>query len=456
MNPVRRRILTLALPVSLSALLERAVVTTDILFVGGLGPSAIAAVGIAQLIAGFALALLSWLSLGSTTLVAQLWGAGRREEAIRGAWSSFVAGMALSLLFAAIGVLFSAYAPRIVGASQTVSPLVSSYLSTLFLFFPLTFAVDFLSATMYGIGDTRTPMKGIVLINLIHVGVAYPLIYGTPALALPGLGVKGAALSAGLSEIIGGFYLFRQARRRGYLCRSDFDPPAVREVARIGLPLSADRLIQQGAQIVYARAVLFFGTVVYAAHQIGLAVEALSFTIGSGFATAAVASVGQSVGAQEMLRAREENREARCLAVWVMGLMGIGFFLFPRLFLRPFTSDPEVIRLGILFLRIVAFLQVPLAITMVVTGTLRGAGDTAFLLLVGIVGGWCVRVPLSILFSSLAARGWIGFQPALTAVWVVMLIDWIVRMGLVLARFGSKDWRGRPMIPIRVPFGDGG
>lgn len=429
---VRRKILALALPVVASSLLERAVTTTDIFLVGGLGASAIAAVGLSQLIIVFMMSLIAGLSVGTTVVVAQLVGAQRGQRASEAAFSALWVGFALSFLIGGVGLFFRREAAALLGAEPALIKLIDAYLFYIFLFLPFSVGVDLLSAIMHGRGDTRTPMVAIIGVNLLHLGIAYALIYGH--FGFPAMGVRGAAIAVGISEIFGAVFLLIRAFQKGFLHRTPLRLDLIRQVVRVGLPFCADRLVQQVAQMSYARAVLVYGTVTYAAHQVGLAIEAFSFMAGSGFAIAAVTSVGQSIGASQYKRAKAENWEANRLAVLVMASMGIVFFFFPYLLLRLFTEDAEVVRLGTLFLKIVALIQIPLAITMVLSGSLKGAGDTRFLLTVTFVGAWLIRVPLAFYFSFVQPLG-------ITYVWGVMVVDWFVRMTLTLLRYRSEKWQ---------------
>ena len=163
-------------------------------------------------------------------------------------------------------------------------------------------------------------------------------------------------------------------------------------------------------------------------------IEALSYLQGGAFSIAAASTVGKSVGAQKYKLAKLKNWEANRIAVLIMACMGLIFFFFPYLLLRLFTQDLDVLRLGTLFLKIVAVMQVPLAITMVLEGSLKGAGDTRFLLLVTMAGMWVVRVPLSSLFSYV-----LGLP--LVFVWGVMVVDWFTRMTILLLRYRSERWQ---------------
>jgi putative MATE family efflux protein len=428
---IRKEILALALPIAISNLLERAVHIVDIFLVGGLGASAIAAVGLAQLMVFFVMSLVQGITLGTLVVVAQMWGAGKREEAARTSYQSVMVGSIIGIIFGMLGIVLGRQGSILLGAEAEVVALAHAYLLLIFSFFIFPVLVSALSAIIQGTGDTRTPMFAVLMINVLHVVIAYPLIYGK--LGLPQLGIQGAAIAVGLSELCGAAFLLAKAIKKGLLLRS-LRPELTRRVLWVGFPITLDRILQNTGQIFYAKVVLLYGTITYAAHQVGLAIEALSFMPGAGFAVAAATAVGQSLGANNIARAKIENYEANRLAVIVMAGMGIIFFFFPYLLLRAFTSDPEVISLGSLFLKIVAVMQIPLAITMVLSGSLKGAGDTRFLVLVTLAGMWVVRLPMAFMVAAVLHLG-------IAYVWGVMVLDWVTRMGVVLARYRSERWQ---------------
>lgn len=428
--------LALALPVVGSSVLERLVGLVDVFLVGGLGSSAIAAVGASQLLIFCLSSVVAALPVGTLVVTAQLWGAGRRDEAAAGARRVLAVAAIVGCVAGAAGALFGSHAVALLGASPDVVALSGPYLRIVFLAFPLTLLVAMLSSMLQGTGDTKTPLYVTALMNLVHVAIAYPAIYGV--WGFPRWGVEGAAIAVAAANAVGVVLLAGLAFRRGIL-RAGGGRAFVRAVMRVGLPVSVDRTLQQTAQLVFAAVVITYGTTAYAAHQVGLAIEALSFLPGVGFALAAATAVGQSLGANDLRRARRQNLEANRLAVTVMAAMGLVFFFFPYLLLRLLTSEAAVIELGTLFLQIVAVLQVPLAITMVVSGSLKGAGDTRFLLMVTIAGAWGVRVPLALLFAY-------GLHLPLGAVWSLMIADWVVRMIMVLRRYRSERWQNRAVL----------
>jgi len=159
-----------------------------------------------------------------------------------------------------------------------------------------------------------------------------------------------------------------------------------------GLGASAIAATGMGQLLVFTTMTVFWGlstgTTVVIAHQIGLSIESLSFMPGAGMGIAAATLMGQSLGAKKYQRAKASHREALRLAMVVMGIMALIFLTLPQYLLMIFTHDPEVIRQGAVFLRIVAFAQIPLAISFVYAGSLRGAGDTFYVFIVTLVTMW--------------------------------------------------------------------
>jgi putative MATE family efflux protein len=433
---IRRSVLTLALPITVSSLLQRAEGIVAVFLVGGLGATHIAAVGLGQLLAFIATTLVSGLSVGANVIIAHLWGARRHQDAGEAARHFLWLSVAVSLLLAGLGMAINHTAMRQLGAEPTVIELSLPYSTIIFLVIPFTVLLQILSSILQGTGDTRTPMYAMIVVNLLHILIAYPLIYGR--WGLPAIGIKGAAVAVGLAEAIGVAYLLWQCRpilKPSQALRLDL----IRSIWDVGASVSGERIVQQAGIVIYTKLVLLYGTVSYAAHQVGLSIESLSFLPGYGFAIAAATMVGQSIGAGKYTRAKLENWEATRLAIAIMACMGIVFFFFPYLLLRAFTTDEAVIELGTVFLKIVALLQIPLAITMVVAGSLRGAGDTRFIMGATMVGMWGVRVPTALLVVL-----WLHLS--VYYVWAAMIADWTVRMGLLLWRYQSERWRAIQVI----------
>lgn len=428
---IRRSVMSLALPVTLTTLLQRAEGIVAVFLVGGLGATSLAAVGLGQLLAFVATTMVSGISVGTNVIVAQLWGARRRQDAGEAARHFLWLSLGVSLVLAGLGIAGNQLVMQQLGAESAVIELALPYSTLIFFVIPCTVLIHVLSSILQGTGDTKTPMYGLIGVNLIHVFLAYPLIYGQ--WGAPALGLKGAAIAVGLAEAIGCLYLFLRCRpilKASSTLRLDL----IRSIWDVGASVSGERIVQQVGIFLYTKLVLLYGTVAYAAHQVGLSIESFSFLPGYGLAIAAATMVGQSIGAGKYTRAKLENWEANRLAIVIMTGMGLFFFFFPYTLLRAFTTDEAVIELGTMFLKIVALLQVPLALTMVLAGSLRGAGDTRFIMGATMIGMWGVRVPL-----ALVAALWL--RQSVSFIWAAMIADWTVRMALLLWRYQSERWR---------------
>lgn len=436
---IRKSVLTLALPVTVSSLLQRAEGIAAVFLVGGLGAGPIAAVGLGQLLAFIGTTLLSGLSVGANVLVAQLWGARRTHDAGEAAVHLVGSALVASALLSVLGLTANGFVMAAMGAQHDVIAQALPYSNVIFLVVPFTILIQVLSSILQGTGDTKTPMYAMIGVNLLHILVAYPLIYGK--WGAPAWGIQGAALAVGLAESVGAAYLL-------WACRGTFrTSPSIRfdlirSTWHIGAPVSGERIFQHAGILLYTKIVLLYGTVSYAAHQVGLSIESFSFLPGYGFAIAAATMVGQSIGAGKYVRAKLENWEANRLAATGMAAMGVVFLLFPYALMRGFTQDEAVIELGTQFLRIVAVLQIPLAVTMVLAGSLRGAGDTRFIMWATTAGMWGVRVPLAFMFG-------VWLQLGVVFVWSAMIADWTVRMGLLLWRYQSERWKAVRVLPSR-------
>jgi putative MATE family efflux protein len=319
---------------------------------------------------------------------------------------------------------------RLMGAAADVQALAAEYTRLIFLWLIWTTGLNCLSAVMHGTGDTRTPMEAIILVNILHVLLAWPLIYGR--WGMPALGVKGAAIAINTSEFVGFTYLLVQALRKRYITFSRPDIPLFGRIWRVGWPVALERIAQQSGQLFYSSFIIAYGTTAYAAHQIGISIESLSFMPGAGMGIAAATLMGQSLGAGKVRRARISHAEALRMAVGVMTVMALVFFFAPHYLMALFTHDADVIEKGGVFLRLVAFAQVPLAVSFVYAGSLRGTGDTIYVFIVTLVSMWGIRVAL-----SWVAASWLHLS--LYMVWGVFLIDWYFRGAAFAWRYRRRD-----------------
>ena len=273
-------------------------------------------------------------------------------------------------------------------------------------------------------------MEGVILVNVLHVVIAYPLIYGK--FGLPQLGVTGAAYAINASEFCGCLYLLIQALRQGYLRVGKPDMLLFGKIWQVGYPVALERVAQQSGQLFYSKFIIAFGTAAYAAHQTPFD-RVIVVHAGSGDGYCRRNSDGSGPRRAEGSSRTAQPSKALRVAIMVMASMALLFLFAPHLLIGLFTHDPEVIDKGCLFLRLVAFAQVPLAISFVYAGSLRGTGDTHYVFLVTLFAMWGIRV-----FLSWVAVTWLHLT--LPFVWGVFLIDWYFRATLFAWRYRSATY----------------
>jgi MATE family multidrug resistance protein len=434
---IRRDVLRLALPAMGEQLLSMMVGIVDTFLVGHLGAAPLAAVGLANQWIFLATTLFGAIATGSTALIARFIGARSPDEADQVLRQSMIVGGLIGALATALGFSLARPAVLLLGAPSDVVDLSTSYLrivSTIFFFSTLMFIGN---ASLRGAGDTRTPLYIMLVVNVLNVVVAWTAING--AFGLPKLGVAGSAMGAATGRLTGGLLaigiLLRgragiRLRLRGL--RPDAD--MIRRILRVGLPTGLEQMLFRTGQMFFARILAELGTVAYAANQVAINGWSLSFMPGFGFALAATTLVGQGLGAEDPDAAQERGYSAFRMGAGLMTVIGLAFVLFPARIVGFFTSEPDVISVGTMPLRVVGLIQPLLAASMIFAGALRGAGDTRYPMVV--TGGaiWLVRLPLAYFFALVLDAGLVG-------AWTAMALDMVLRGILNFLRFRAGRWK---------------
>ena len=431
---LRKRLLTIALPVIAENLLQVVFHFADMIFVGKLGAIALAGIGVSQQFIMLVIAVLISFNIGIVVLISQNIGAKKIEAAQKVAFQALYLGLAVSLVLSTVAILFSYDLPRIFGVSDQLRKISGDYLY--YLFAPsIVFVWMFgLTATFRGSGDTRTPLYVAILANGLNIFLDYVLIFGV--WGFPRLGVSGAAIATSISRGVGCLLLFIIIFNKKRPFHLPFKLPKVdlsiiRRILSIGIPTAMERLAFSLGGFIYARIVLSISEKAFAAHRIALNVESLSFNPGMGFAVATTALVGMIVGAGDSSKAKRAAVESLKLAATIMGILGIFFFFFPDLLVKLFTSDEEVINQSRDVIKIIALVQPFLATVFVLEGALRGGGDTRTPMYITATGMWLVRLPLAYLFVIRGEMGLIG-------AWLAMSADIFYKGIMVFTMFMRK------------------
>ena len=429
--------LRLAVPVVMAELGWMAMGVVDTLMVGPLGPEAISAVGVgASMHIAFAIFGMGVL-LGLDTLVSQAYGAGDVTDCHR--W--LIDGLTLAAIMAVpiTGVcLLLAFAIPSLGFHEAVAPPLQSYFLIVVGSTPFLLGYAACRRYLQGMHLATPVMFALISANILNAVADWALIYGH--LGLPAMGVAGAAWATLFSRI----YMFaallvaiwwtnrRVSHDSLWHVPRMFDPARLRRLLALGLPAASQMLAEVG---VFALATALAGTldpISGASHQIALNLAGVAFMIPLGVGSAGAVRVGHAVGAGDALRASAAGWTAIMLGVIFMLSSGALFVALPRTLIGLFSTDPAVLAVGTSLLYLAAVFQLFDGIQGVITGTLRGLGDTRTPMLVNLAAHWLLGLPVSYTLCFIVGWGvwglWIGLSLGLIVTGIILLWAWTVKI----------------------------
>lgn len=435
-QPRVRKVFSVAWPVVLTNLLQSLALTVDLVFVGALGTTALAATGVATQVFYVGMTLATGLAAGATALVARAYGAGDREEADRATTTALVIAAALSVPLVLATFLLDAPLLRLLGADEAIVEPGALVLRLLAFGIPGNMLILAATGALQGAGDTRPALYVGVGVNVVNLVLDWMLIFGN--LGAPEMGLAGAALATTISFSLGGLaFLALLARgRRPVRLRKRVERLAemMRRVVRIGTPAAAEQLVLSLGFTAYLILILRFGADALAAHQIGLRVQSFAFMPGFGFAAAAAALVGQGLGRGDPDEAEGNGWMAIGLGFVVMLALSVPMFLLAEPMARLFTSDPAALALGVTWIHVLVFAMPAIAFYFTAAGALRGAGDTRFPLVVSFAGLWLLRLPVAWLLGIRLGYGMYG-------VWTGYVVEYYARALVTTWRFRRGKWK---------------
>ncbi|MGC4005417.1 MAG: MATE family efflux transporter [Pirellulales bacterium] len=334
------------------------------------------------------------------------------------------------------------------GLSPESAELFATYFHWTLLALPAIMCEQVVGAALRAAGDTISVMVAMIAMNVVNLLVSYGLVTGYGP--FPELGWRGIAIGTATGYYVGALvmlirlYFGPSGLRVGFRTAWTYDD--ARRLLKVGIPGGIDILTLIGCQLLFVRLINGLGTTATAAHGIAIRVESLSYLPAFAFQIAATTMVGQFLGARRPDLAKR--------SVWIACAIGEAFVIVCASLLFHFSdrltalffqdgANPEVAALAARVLRVVCVVQPGLVILMILTGALRGAGDTRWPLLNTLVGFLVIRIPLGyvLAYRGIDIPGLIVFAPlGLLGAWYAMAIDLCFRTALITLRFRGGRW----------------
>lgn len=440
-GPLRSTIFLLALPVLCEQMLNYGVDLTDTWLSGRISKEATSAIGVAGYVGWLASMIFGLVGTGTTALVSRAWGAGDYVLANRVMNRSLtlagcVGGMFCGLIFfAAPGVA------HLLNLNEEAAAIAVHYVrvdGVGNIFTSISFVG---AAALRGAGDMRSPMIVLGLVNVLNAGVSILLVFGLGP--IPPIGVKGIVYGTFIARVTGGILMLLVLHRglnglRISLKQWRIRGQTVKRILSIGGPAALEGMVTWGGHFLFLMVISQLaegerGHAIFAAHVVGIMVEAITYLPAVAWGMASATMIGQSLGADDKERAFQVGNEA----TWQCGILGtvigLAFFFGADLIYHLMHEDPLVHEVGIPAFKLLAFFELPLVISIVYVFSLRGAGDTVYPLFFAAIGVIGVRVPMAYFFGIVLDGGLIG-------AWIGMGTDITLRAILVTIRYRRGRW----------------
>ena len=435
-------IFALAWPTMLEQLLQTAVQYIDTAMVGSLGTQATAAVGATSTVNWLVSSTISALGIGFLSFVSQACGAGDTEKVGRASAQAVLTVFICGLFFTALTLGLSSYVPVWMQVDPEIQALTAQYF--FILYSPMLFrtAIIIFGTLLRSVGDSKTPMRVGLLVNVINVILNFLLIYPSRnwlGLTLwgAGLGVVGAALASAVSFSIGGvcitalYWKHPLISPKGQSLRPDFE--ILRPCLKVALPNALQRFGTSLGYVAFASMINSIGEVATAAHTIANTVESAFYIPGYGMQTAAATLAGNALGAKDNQRAGKLARMIIFLEVALMIVSGGLLFAFAPQMMRLFSKDLQVILLGSIVLKMVALSEPFYGVAIIIEGMMQGMGNTMLPFVFSITGMWGIRIVGTFLCTQLFGMG-------LVSAWACMIVHNMLLFTAFLIYYISGKW----------------
>lgn len=441
------------MPIFLEQLFVISLGMINTMMAGQIGREAVSAIGMVDSINNIFIAFFSALAVGGTVVVAQYIGTNNLRKANEALKQVLYSGLVIAFVVTALLWLFKAplLSALFGNAEQKVIHNAHIYFGITLLTYPLI-TMDLIgNGIIRGSGNTKTPMKITIFMNLVNVVMSYILIYGIHfkselfRLDLPGMGIKGAAAGIAIARTTGALIILVVLIKGSNRIRLQqiryfkFDKSLLGPIFSIGVPASIESLLFNGGKLITQIFIVGMGTASIASNAICASIANMLNIPGNALCTTAIVIIGQSMG-----RARARDAESSLIYITKLStvvLATVGLLSLPLAapLVSLYTHNRDIMQISTRLLHVNAFAIILWSISFVMPSGLKGAGDAKYTMFTSMIGMWVFRITLGYLLGVVLKFGLLG-------VWCGMYTDWLVRGSLYILRFRGGKWKNHQVI----------
>lgn len=439
-------ILTLAWPTIVEQVMQTAVQYIDTAMVGTLGTQATAAVGATSTINWLVMGTINALSVGFLSYIARACGANDKEATKRYVSQSVLVVLVSGILFTIILMAVSQYVPVWMQVDPAIQDLAATYFFVLYLPMLPRAATIIFGTVLRAAGDTKTPMKVGIIVNIVNIVLNFLLIYPTRTVQLfsyeltmigAGLGVIGAAIASAISFTVGGMiitivtYQHPMVSFKGLNIKPDME--ILKPCMKIAIPNMFQRFGTSLGYVAFASMINSLGEIATAAHTIANTVESAFYIPGYGMQTAAATLTGNAFGAKDQKKMKDLAKMFIPIEIILMIVSGGALFFFAPSLMDIFSNDMNVINLGTTVLRMVALSEPFYGFSIIVEGMMMGVGKTKTPFIYNIIGMWGVRIVGTFICTQMLGMG-------LVSAWACMIVHNLLLFVLYMVTYIKGTW----------------
>lgn len=410
---IKKRIVSMILPITVENILQMTAGLVLMAMIGRINPIAVGSIGIAMVVYKIVWAVFKGIGTGASVLVAQSYGGEQLLRVKSLAEQALILSFVLSVLFQQLIYWSAGSLLKVFNPTEDLLINGTIYLKIISWSFPALAIIILVAGVLQGMGNAKTPMVAVGILNIINISFGYIFIF------VMEMGLKGAGYAYNIAyaaaAIFGIIMLFG---KRGILTSIGgrisfkFNRKEALSIVRFGLPTSFETAFWQMSSIFITRAILTYGEIAYAAYQLGLQAESISYMPATGFGIAATTFTGQALGGKDKEIGRKYLRQLIKITI-VITIFAAGALIFiPKQIMSLLTNNLEVIQIGAVYLIVMGITQLPQNISGVLNGALRGAGYVKIPMINAGIGLWIIRVPfvlsMAFIFKADIIWIWIG------------------------------------------------